>query len=315
MSGKFIHPPLFSSHDAYKPAYAARIQEFIEAGRQADLPAASEDQERIAVILVDYQHDFVNPSGALYVPSSQDDIARFLKWFYKNASRITSVYASMDTHLPYHIFYDVWWKNPRTGEHPQPFTEITEEDVMKEIWVPSFQSDLDWSLHYVHLLKKQAKKNLMIWPYHTLEGTLGHMLCAPISEAIAWHSAARKTQPVYIAKGRTRRTEYYGIFGAEIPDPIDPESDFNTELMEAMIDHNRLYVAGEAKSHCVLESEKQLVNYYSKRRQLFNKLHFLIDCTTSIKTPTFDFDGQTEKELAEMQKMGVKMVRSSDPLD
>jgi nicotinamidase-related amidase len=315
MSEKFIHPTLFSSQDAYKPAYAARIEEFIEAGRQTDLPPASGDQEKIAVILVDYQHDFVNPSGALYVPGSQEDIERFLIWFYKNADRITSIYASMDTHLPYHIFYDAWWKNPRTGEHPHPFTEITEEDVMKEIWVPSFQSELDWSLHYVRLLKQQAKKNLMIWPYHTLEGTLGHMLCAPISEAIAWHSAARNTQPEYIAKGRTRRTEYYGIFGAEIPDPDDPDSDLNIEVLEALMEHDKVYVAGEAKSHCVLESEKQLVHYFGNRQQLVNKVHFLIDCTTSIKTPTFDFEEQTEKELAEMQKMGVKMVRSSDPLD
>ena len=315
MSDRSIYPPLFSSRDAYKPAYAARIQEFIEAGHRAALRPASEDQEKIAVILVDYQHDFVHPSGTLYVPGSQGDIERFLIWFYKHAHRITSVYASMDTHLPYHIFYTGWWKSARTGEHPQPYTEITEEDVLHEVWIPSFQSDFEWSLHYVHQLKQQAKKNLMIWPYHTLEGTLGHMLCAPISEAIAWHSAARKTQPVYIAKGRTRRTEYYGIFGAEIPDPNDPESDLNIELLEALIDHDKLYVAGEAKSHCVLESEKQLVHYFDRRQQLVNKVHFLIDCTTSIKTPTYDFEDQTEKELAAMQKLGVNMVKSSDPLD
>ena len=85
--------------------------------------------------------------------------------------------------------------------------------------------------------------------------------------------------------------------------------------MEALIDHEKLYVAGEAKSHCVLESEKQLVTYFDRRQQLVNKVHFLIDCTTSIKTPTYDFEDQTEKELAAMQKRGVNMVKSSDPLD
>ena len=94
MSDRSINPPLFSSRDAYKPAYAARIQEFIEAGHRAALRPASEDQEKIALILVDYQHDFVNPSGTLYVPGSQGDIDRFLLWFYKNAHRISSVFAS-----------------------------------------------------------------------------------------------------------------------------------------------------------------------------------------------------------------------------
>src|SRR6516162_734176 len=135
--------------------------------------------------------------------------------------------------LPYTICFCL--HDDRVGEHPEPLTIITEEDVMNENWVPVFSGERGWSVSYVRQLKLQAKKELMIWPYHTMEGSLGHMLSSPISEAIAWHSVARKTQPTYILKGRTQRTEYYGIFGAEVFDPEDASSALNTVLLEEIM--------------------------------------------------------------------------------
>ena len=307
-------PALFRVQDAYQPAYPARLQEFTAVGWQAGLRAADEDQETLAVVLIDYQHDFVDPAGTLSVPGSQDDIARFLTWFYTNAHQITAVYASLDTHLPLQIFYPSWWKHAKTGEHPEPLTIITEEDVMNETWAPVFPSERDWSVTYVHLLKQQAKKELMIWPYHTMEGTLGHMLSAPISEAIAWHSVARKTQPTYILKGRTRRTEYYGIFGAEVFDPEDASSALNTALLEEIMNHDKVYLAGEAKSHCVLESTRQLVGHFANRPELLGRWNILRDCTSSVEHPTIDFDALAEEELAALKQMGVNLVLSTDPV-
>jgi nicotinamidase/pyrazinamidase len=310
MTDMISAPSLFSFQDIYKSAYRARIQEFTNAGQNVGLKPAYKDSEKIAVILVDYQYDFIDPEGALYVPGAQDDIVRFLKWFYMNAHKITSVYASMDTHLPFQIFFSSWWHNPKTKVHPQSFTTITTEDISKEIWVPVFQ--VDWSIQYVHLLKQRLKKDLMIWPYHAMEGTVGYTLSTPISEAIAWHSAARNTQPTYIAKGRTLRSEYYGIFGAEIPDPEDPESGINVALLDAIMKHDRIYVAGEAKSHCVLESEKQIFKHFGNKQELLGRLHFLRDCTSSVKHPIVDFDAQAEAELAIMVQQGIQMVLSTD---
>ncbi len=152
----------------------------------------------------------------------------------------------------------------------------------------------------------------MIWPYHTMQGTLGHMLVAPISEAIAWHSAARQTQPVYIEKGLTMRTEFYGIFGAEVPDPQSPESSLNVSLLDAVMRHDRVYIAGEAKSHCVLETERQIVEHYANRPDMLRKLYFLKDCTSSVQHPAIDFDALAEVELARMKERGVNVVVSTD---
>jgi len=290
--------------------YTARIQEFTDAGRRASLTPASSDSETTAVVLVDYQHDFVDPTGTLYVPGSEADVARFLTWFYTNARKITTIYASLDTHIPFQIFYSSWWIDPRTGAHPQPFTVITGQDVDNRAWVPLLEPE--WSLHYVHELQEKARKDLMIWPYHTMQGTLGHMLVAPISEAIAWHSAARQTQPIYIEKGLTPRTEFYGIFGAEVPDLQSPESSLNIPLLDAVMRHDNIYIAGEAKSHCVLETERQIVEHYASQPDILRKLYFLKDCTSSVQHPLIDFDALAEQELARMSERGVHIVESVD---
>ncbi|HLX57264.1 MAG TPA: hypothetical protein VKR83_09590 [Ktedonobacteraceae bacterium] len=305
-----IPPILLDPQDAFKGPYAARTQEFTEAGRHADLTPASSDSEKIAVVLVDYQHDFVDPSGTLYVPGSQADVARFLAWFYANAHHVTTIYASLDTHIPYQIFYSSWWVNPQSGEHPQPFTVITGQDVDNHTWVPLLEPE--WSIYYIHQLKRQAKKDLMIWPYHTMQGTLGHMLVSPISEAITWHSTARQAQPVYIEKGLTTRTEFYGIFGAEVPDPQAPESSLNTALLDEVMQHDKVYIAGEAKSHCVLETERQLVEHHANQPDMLRKLYFLKDSTSSVQHPTINFDTLAEEELAKMRVRGVNIVLSED---
>ena len=303
-------PTPYERQDAFKGPYAPRIQEFTEAGRRAGLTPASSDSETTAVVLVDYQHDFVDPSGTLYVPGSPADVARFLTWFYTNAHKVTTIYASLDTHIPFQIFYSSWWVDPRTGEHPQPFTVITGQDVDNRAWVPLLEPE--WSLHYVHELQEKARKDLMIWPYHTMQGTLGHMLVSPISEAIAWHSAARLTQPVYIEKGLTPRTEFYGIFGAEVPDPRSPASSLNVPLIDALMRHDHVYIAGEAKSHCVLETERQIVERYANQPEMLRKLYFLKDCTSSVQHPLIDFDTLAEEELARMGELGVNVVVSTD---
>lgn len=296
--------------DAWREAYAARFQEFTEAGQQAGLTPAQDDSEKVAVVLVDYQHDFVDPTGTLAVPGAQEDLARFLSWFYANAHRITTVYASLDTHLPFQIFFSAWWHDPRTGEHPQPFTAISAADLDNGRWAPLIEPE--WSAHYVHVLNQQARKDLMIWPHHTMQGTQGHMLVAALSEAIAWHSTARGTQPIYIMKGLTTRTEYYGSFGAEVPDPRDPTSNLNTALLDAVMQHDKIYLAGEAKSHCVLETARQLVGHIGKQPELLKRLHFLSDCTSSVQHPAIDFDALAEEELTRMSTLGVQMVRSTE---
>jgi len=306
-------PSLYTAEDVYREPYAARLSAFMQAGLSAGLRPAREDAETLALVLVDYQHDFVAPTGALAVPGAQGDVARLLAWFYRNSGSVTRIYLSLDTHLPIHIFYSAWWISPATGKHPQPFTTITADEVERGVWAPTMQPE--WSREYLRQLARQARKDLMIWPPHTMEGTLGHMLTPALSEAVAWHSIARQAQPSYVSKGRTARSEFYGAFGAEVPDPDDATSSLNTTLLDEVMSHDRVYLAGEAKSHCVLETARQLVAHCGGDPDALGRLHLLTDCVSSVAHPTINFDALADAEFAAMQRRGVRLVSSADPLD
>ena len=79
--------------------------------------------------------------------------------------------------------------------------------------------------------------------------------------------------------------------------------------------HDKVYIAGEAKSHCVLETERQLVDHYAHQPAMLQKLYFLKDCTSSVQHPTIDFDALAETELEKMKEMGVHIVLSTDPVE
>ncbi|HVB74223.1 MAG TPA: hypothetical protein VNE38_11770, partial [Ktedonobacteraceae bacterium] len=76
--------------------------------------------------------------------------------------------------------------------------------------------------------------------------------------------------------------------------------------------HDKVYITGEAKSHCVLETERQLVERYADQPDMLRKLYFLKDCTSSVQHPLVDFDALAEEELTKMQERGVNVVVSTD---
>ena len=169
---------------------------------------ATASAERTLLLLVDMQVDFVHTDGALSVPGAVDDTRRVVEWIFTNLPRITTIAASLDSHLPISIFFPTWWVDEK-GQHPQPYTVIRSEDVRAGRWKPLYEPE--WSWAYCGKLEVRAKKELMIWPYHTLIGTPGHALTPALSEAIAYHAAARQTQPVFLEKGTIPQTEYYSM--------------------------------------------------------------------------------------------------------
>lgn len=313
------YPTIYQRNDSFAGAYQARISAFTAEGSQANLRPAVQDKRRVALIDVDVQHDFCDPTGTLYVPGSQEDLQRLVEWMYTNVEQITSVYASLDSHYPFQIFYPEWWQYADDLTHPAPFTMImlsangeTVDHNGRRVQ-PLF--DPMWSMRYVRALKTQSQKDLMLWPHHTMVGTQGHMLMAPLSEAIAFHSAARLSQPVFLNKGSVPQVEHYGIFSPEVQYPNHPMGGLNTTMLDAIANHDLIYVAGEAKSHCVLATMMQLVNYFSaKQPEVLRKVRFLRDCTSSVQHPAVDFDALAEAEYAQMEKLGVQLVTTADPI-
>jgi len=282
-------------------------------GAKAGLTPSADDKLRTILLIVDMQRDFVHTDGALSVPGAIEDVRRLIEWIYRNTGDITTIAASLDTHTRMMIFHPDWWKNIETGKHPDPFTPITLAEIRAGKW--QALNDPPWSVRYVKQLEEAAKKNLMIWPFHCLVGTDGQKLIPALHEAIAHHGAARATKPEFITKGVVPYVEHYGIFGAEVPYPKDPKaSGLNTEYLDIIAKYDRIYVAGEAKSHCVLETMKQMTGHFGSQPDVIAKIRFLMDCTSSVAHPAIDFETLAMAELKEMEKKGVVMVQSTDPL-
>lgn len=307
MNDKLFDPSVLGKN------YEPDLTKYEMLGKKANLGSASLDTRRIMLLIVDAQRDFVHPDGALSVPGAIEDTERLINWIYTNAGVITTIGASLDTHKPKMIFHPQWWKNIETGKNPEPYTMITFADIKDGKWQALF--DPIWSVHYVDLLEKQAKKNLMVWPYHCIEATDGQKLVAALHEAIAYHAAARETKPEFITKGTVAQVEHYGIFAAEIAYPKNADaSGLNTVYLDMIAQYDLIYVAGEAKSHCVMETMKQMLSYFSSQPEVIAKIRFLMDCTSSVAHPTIDFEALAMADLKDMEKKGVVMVTSQDPI-
>lgn len=302
-------PALYKPSDAYADMYIPRIGEFIEAGRNAGLTPANKSRRKVTLVIVDMQWDFCHPTGNLSVPGSQADIDRLLKFIYNNGDDITNIMFSMDTHSTHHIFFEGWWVD-RDGNHPAPFTYMSADAVAKGIWRPLYHAK--WSVDYVMKLGGH-----MIWPYHCVFGTPGHSLIPALSEAIAWHNAGRLTEATQLMKGNTPRTEYYGIFGPVVPDPLDPNAaGMNVPMLNEIAKSDLIYVAGEAKWHCVYTSELQMGTHFGNDPALLSKVRFLDDCTSPVIAPdgTILNEAVGKPEIQRLQSLGVQLVQSTDPI-
>lgn len=303
--------PSFYSPDSVGQMYAPRATLTVDAGRTAGISPSDDDQRRIILLLVDAQVDFVHTDGALSVPGAVDDTRRTIEWLFRHVGQVTTVAASLDSHVPIQIFSPAWWVNA-SGEHPMPYTAIRSDEVTGGKWQPLYEPE--WSVSYVKELEQQAKKQLMIWPYHTLIGTPGHSLTPALYEAAAYHAAARKAQPIFLNKGSIPRTEHYSMLEPEVKVPDQPLGSLNTAFLEMIASYDLVYIAGQAKSHCVLETITSMVRYFEQRPEIISRLRLLTDCTSPVAHPEIDFDALANATLKQYAKLGLGLVKSSDVL-
>ncbi|PIE79548.1 MAG: hypothetical protein CSA11_11710 [Chloroflexi bacterium] len=291
----------------FHPDYAAIAHE----ARHANLPAAATDTEKIHLVVIDMQIDFCHADGSLHVPGSVGDIQRLIEFIYTHAAKITHITCSLDAHLPHQIFHPAWWADA-DGNHPEPFTMITYDDIKAGIWRPLVAPAQ--STRYVKQLEEQAKKTLTIWTYHAMIGSIGNALDPELFTAVLWHSLARKTQPTWLAKGSLPLTEHYSIIQPEVPVPNHPLGGKNKAFLDTLADADVVLVAGEAESHCVLETMEDLVEDFSQRPDALQKIYFLKDCTSPVLHPDVDFHAIAHKRFAEFEQQGVNFMNSTEAL-
>jgi len=93
------------------------------------LPAAS-DLRRNHLVLIDVQRDFCFPEGTLYVggrsgQGALDDNDRIARFIYRNLARISEITCTLDSHLPFQIFFTPFWVDA-AGEPLTPHRTISD---------------------------------------------------------------------------------------------------------------------------------------------------------------------------------------------
>ncbi len=282
--------------------------------------------------VIDCQIDFIHPDGALCVPGAVEDTDNLNRFVLDHIPQLAHLIASLDSHYLYQPFHPLNWvagaKPPgradgtayQDGDHPDPFTIISLTSVHDGSWVP-VRNPVEM-LKMLRTLEEQGNKKLCIWPYHCLLGTTGHAWEPTFAEVMAFHAAARGNQYDATIKGMSQLSEHYGILQAEVQFPSDIKTHLNTRVLNAWEQAERVYFAGQAKSHCCLETIEQVIKLFTaaKKNHLLEKMFILTDCMSSVADISLpdgnviEFDKMTEERFAEMEKLGVKFVKSTDPV-
>jgi nicotinamidase-related amidase len=316
----------------YRVPYERRAAEARAWAQEHGIRPASEDRERVALLLIDVQNTFCLPEHELFVAGRSgrgavDDAARVAAFLYRELGRITQVVATLDTHGPAQIFHPLFWLD-EAGQHPAPHTVITLADVEGGRWrvnpalAPAVASrpgfDVPgWARHYARRLAESGKYPLVVWPYHSMLGGIGHALVSLVEEAVFFHAIARQSPTRVEIKGRNPLTENYSVLRPEVMEDATgaPVASANRELVEHLLSFDTVFVAGEAQSHCVAWTlEDLLAEIRDRDPRLARKLVLLDDCTSPVVVPgVVDFTEAAEAAYARFAEAGMRRTRSTDP--
>ncbi|KAE8895183.1 hypothetical protein PF005_g919 [Phytophthora fragariae] len=256
----------------------------------------------LCLLVIDQQVDF-HPGGSLAIPTANEDAARIAAFITKHARQLSQLVLTLDSHQRYHIAHGVFWENAE-GQSPEPFTLITAKDVAAGVWRPRDASLKSYVLAYTTALEASGKFTLCIWPEHCLIGSPGHNIVPNVhAAALEWTKCSLK--PVqYVMKGCNSFTEHYSALKAEFELPYDPATSLNQALVDSLKLADKVVVCGEAVSHCVNYTVRDLVAAWPQHR--CKDLVILTDCASPV--PGFEKAG--EEFLRDMAAEGLTLTTS-----
>jgi nicotinamidase-related amidase len=319
--------------EIWKISYQELAEQARDWARENKILPASEDRYKLCLIAVDVQNTFCIPGFPLYVGGRSgtgaiDDNRRLGEFIYRHLGAITQICPTMDTHQLMQIFHPIFLVDEK-GDHPAPFTSISEEDIRTERWKfnpllgPSLGIPPEYGqnhlLSYTRKLREGGKYDLTIWPYHAMLGGISHALVAAVEEAVFFHSVARYSQPVFEVKGKNPLTEHYSVLGPEVLEGPNQETigRRNAQFIDLLLQFDAVIIAGQAKSHCVAWTIDDLLeDIRSKDDRLARKVYLLEDCTSPVVIPgVVDYTDQAEAAFKRFSDAGMHVVRSTDPID
>jgi nicotinamidase-related amidase len=103
----------------------------------------------------------------------------------------------------------------------------------------------------------------------------------------------------YVTKGSNLWTEHYSAVQADVPDPSDPSTQLNTGLIQTLEQADVLIMAGEASSHCVANSIRDISRDFGE--DMMKKCVLLLDCMS----PVPGFEQLADDFFADMTAKGM----------
>ncbi len=338
-----VLPPLFDPDRAEDFGYDPEPGAVAEAARrwavEQDLRPAADDEERTLLLLVDVQKDFCFPQGSLFVAGRSgrgalDDSRRLAAFLHRNLERITATVATLDSHLPHHIFSPSFWVGrdgePLTAHRTVAAAEIASGEVRPRpelSWIAG--GDYAWLrrqvLDYCAQLERRGRYQLYLWPAHCLIGSRGHTMVGVVEEARLFHAYARNAAAAVEIKGTSMLTEHYSVLAPEISTAHDgtPLGAAASDLAATLMAADRLVIAGQASSHCVKNTIEDLVRWIEARdRSLARRVYVLEDCMSAVAVAdpdrpgqfVADFTGSADAMFDRCREAGVRVVKSTVPM-
>jgi nicotinamidase-related amidase len=319
--------------EVWRVSYEERAREAAAWAEEHSLGPAVEDSVRICLLAVDVQNTFCIPGFELFVggrsgTGAVDDSRRLCEFVYRNLGTLTQIVPSLDTHHAMQIFHAIWLVDEH-GNHPDPYTLISAEDVEAGRWkvnepvAEALGIGAEYAArhlaHYTRRLAEGGKYDLTIWPYHALLGGIGHALVSAVEEAIFFHGVARYSRPDFEVKGENPLTEHYSMLGPEVTEGPDGENlgELNTWLIDKLLTFDAVVVAGQAKSHCLAWTIDDLLEGDDAReRRLAERTYLLEDCTSPVVVPgVVDYTDEADAAFERYAAAGMHVVRSTTPIE
>lgn len=259
------------------------------------------ENKKIALMIIDPQNDFCSTRGSLYVSGADADNVRLANWILNKKSDIDQVIVTLDSHYTIDISHPKFWVNEK-GENPDPFTIIKAKDVIDGKFKSAYSTfDNGIVLTYLEKLEEQGEFQHCIWPEHCITGTWGAAVDTVIAGCLReWSVSGSDARFVrYITKGSHPMTEHFGAFRAQVAIGNANETHINMSLIEHLNEFDVVYLAGQAKTHCVAQTLKQIMDLAPNIAKKF----VVLEDTMS---PVAGFENIADSIYEQAKEMGIR---------
>ena len=240
----------------------------------------------IHLLVIDPQNDFCDKNGSLYVNGADDDMDRLAVMVERMRTRLSAIHVTLDSHRKVDISHPIWFRDG-AGKNPPPLTVISADDLRKGTWTTTQPSAYPRTLAYLEALAAGGRYPHVVWPYHCLIGDEGHNVWPRLAETIhAWED--RFAMADFVTKGSNPWTEHFSAVQAEVPDPSDPTTQVNTDLIHTLEEADVILLAGEALSHCLANTVRDVADKFADPTYV-RKLVLLTDASSNV--PGFEMYG------------------------